>query len=130
MKSYYVYIMTNKPRGVLYIGVSNNIERRSFEHQTKQSVRSFAARYNTDRLVYYEETASVEDAISREKQLKNWHRDWKINLVEAVNPGWNNLLELRHDEIPKQVRDDKRGGFNDNEKLKQAQDNKAKEGRG
>ena len=109
MRSYYVYIMTNKPYGVLYVGVSNDIERRSFEHQMKQSKGSFTARYNVDRLVYYEETTSAEDAIKREKQLKNWHRQWKINLIESINPEWDNLLIPGYDEILKQVQDDRNG---------------------
>jgi len=107
MKSYYVYILSNKPRGVLYVGVTNNLERRNFEHRTKISKTSFTGKYNADQLVYYEETSSIEDAIKREKQLKNWHRQWKINLVESHNPKWDNLIDGANNEILKQVQDDK-----------------------
>lgn len=116
MKSYYVYIMTNKPYGVLYVGVSNNLERRSLEHQTKQTAKSFIARYNADQLVYYEETTSVEDAIKREKQLKNWHRQWKINLIESINPTWNNLFIAGRDETLKQVQDNRQNVRNSGER--------------
>ena len=105
MKTYYVYILTNKPRGVLYIGITNNLERRALEHQLKQDRSSFSATYNTDKLVYFEETGSVDDAIQREKQLKNWHREWKINLIESKNSTWDNLFDMS-DGILKQVQDD------------------------
>lgn len=106
MKTYYVYILTNKPNGVLYIGVTNDLERRNFEHETKYSEYSFTARYNAAKLVYYEATSSVDDAIKREKQLKNWHRDWKINLIESANPKWQDLPQTDNNEILKQVQDD------------------------
>ena len=91
MKHYFVYIMTNKPRGTLYIGVTNNIERRANEHYIEQG-SAFASKYKLRRLVYIEETPDINNAIAREKQLKNWHRDWKINLIEAENPDWNDLI--------------------------------------
>lgn len=90
----------------MYIGVSNNLERRVFEHQTKDMQHSFTARYNVGRLVYYEETSSAEDAINREKQLKNWHRDWKIALIESTNPRWEDILDGTNNGILKQVQDD------------------------
>jgi len=83
--------MTNKPRGTLYIGVTNNIERRANEHYIEQG-SAFASKYKLRRLVYIEETPDINNAIAREKQLKNWHRDWKINLIEAENPDWNDLI--------------------------------------
>ena len=93
MKSYFVYIVTNKPRGTLYIGVTGDIERRGNEHFTKSGSR-FTQKYQLHRLVYAEEANSPSDAIAREKQLKNWHRQWKINLIEDLNPNWDNLLDI------------------------------------
>ena len=89
---YYVYIMTNKPNGVLYIGMSNDLIRRVFEHKN-HSVKGFTDDYNLTRLVWFEQTGDVMSAIAREKQLKNWHRDWKIELIENMNPEWNDLYE-------------------------------------
>lgn len=88
--------MTNKPNGILYIGVTNDIERRSNEHYIKVGSQ-FTKKYNLHRLVYLEETSNVEDAIAREKQLKNWHRQRKINLIEAENPEWKDLLATEGD---------------------------------
>lgn len=92
VKSYFVYIVTNKPKGTLYIGVTNDIIRRGNEHFS-ESGSEFTKKYNLHRLVYVEETTSPTDAIAREKQLKNWHRQWKINLIEELNPNWDNLLD-------------------------------------
>ena len=89
MKNYYVYILTNKSK-TLYIGVTNNLDRRIYEHKNKL-IDGFTKKYNLDRLVYFEVFNNIEDAISREKQLKNWHRQWKINLVESVNKEWKDL---------------------------------------
>ena len=91
-KQYYVYILTNKSNKVLYIGVTNSLERRVFEHKNKL-VEGFSKKYNLKKLVYYEATDDVRSAIRREKQLKNWHRDWKINLIKEFNPGWTDLSE-------------------------------------
>ena len=90
--SYYVYVMTNKPRGVLYIGVTNNIIRRCYEHKIGD-IDGFTRRYKLKKLVYVEEFERVEEAIKREKQFKNWHREWKINQIESVNPEWVDLSE-------------------------------------
>jgi len=87
---YYVYILTNKFNKVLYIGVTNNLARRVFEHKNKL-VEGFTERYNLMKLVYYEVTPNIESAIKREKQLKNWHRNWKINLITQFNPEWEDL---------------------------------------
>lgn len=88
--------MTNKPRGTLYIGVTNDIERRGNEHYLTVGSK-FTSKYNLHRLVYIEETTDVNDAIAREKQLKNWHRQWKINLIEELNPHWDDLQNLKGD---------------------------------
>ena len=87
---YHVYILTNKNNSVLYIGVTNNIARRVFEHKQK-IIPGFTQKYNLNKLVYVEEFKDIREAIAREKQLKNWHREWKINLIKSINP---NLEEL------------------------------------
>ncbi len=87
---YYVYLITNKKDGVLYVGVTNNLERRMFEHKNKLVV-GFSKRYNLTKLVYFEVYPQVKDAILREKRLKKWKRDWKINLINEENPNWNDL---------------------------------------
>jgi putative endonuclease len=92
MRQYYVYILTNKTNKVLYIGVTNNLVRRIFEHKNK-SVEGFTKKYNLSKLVYYEVTNDIYSALEREKQLKNWHRDWKINLINNFNPVWADLSE-------------------------------------
>jgi putative endonuclease len=88
---YYVYILTNKSNKVLYIGVTNDIARRVYEHKTKM-IEGFTKKYNLDKLVYLEETDSIESAILREKQLKKWRREKKIALIENLNPCWEELL--------------------------------------
>lgn len=87
---YYVYILTNKSNTTFYIGVTNDLNRRTFEHQQK-FVPGFSRKYNLTKLVYYEQIESIENAIVREKQLKNWHRAWKINLVRTNNPLFEDL---------------------------------------
>lgn len=89
---YYVYIITNKKDGVLYIGVSNNLERRIFEHKNKL-IKGFSSRYNLDKLVYFETYQFINEAIKREKNLKKWKRDWKINLIIEENKDWKDLSE-------------------------------------
>ncbi len=89
MKQYYVYIMTNKSR-TLYTGVTNDLERRVYEHKQKL-LPGFTAKYNINRLVYFESSQDVQAAISREKQLKGWLRRKKIALIESVNPEWKDL---------------------------------------
>ena len=91
MHQYFVYIMTNKS-GTLYVGVSNNLERRIFEHKNSL-MAGFTKKYKINRLVYYEETNDILAAIAREKQLKGWRRDKKIALIESVNPEWKDLSE-------------------------------------
>ncbi|MBE2219376.1 MAG: GIY-YIG nuclease family protein [Ignavibacteria bacterium] len=87
---YYVYILTNKHNKVLYTGSTDNIARRTLEHQTKK-YDGFTKRYNADKLVYYEEHLCDEDAIAREKQLKEWVRKKKIDLINSINPAWVDL---------------------------------------
>ncbi len=87
---YYVYILTNKGNTVLYIGVTNDLERRIYEHKNK-ILEGFTKKYNVDKLVYYEETKDINEAIAREKQLKKWSRAKKINLIESVNKTWRDL---------------------------------------
>jgi putative endonuclease len=86
MKTYFVYLLSNSRLTLFYTGVTNNIMRRMSEHKTKFNKRSFTARYNCDRLMYYEEFNDIRDAIHREKQLKKYHRKWKIELIESMNP--------------------------------------------
>lgn len=90
MKQYFVYILTNLTNNVLYIGVTNNLEKRIYEHKNKL-VDGFTKKYNLSKLVYFEECSTVVDAIAREKQLKNWHREWKFNLIRKINPSFNDL---------------------------------------
>ena len=87
---YYVYILANKPNGTLYIGVTNDLVRRVYEHKT-DAVDGFTKRYAVHRLVYFEATENIEFAIRREKRLKKYSRDWKINLIAGENPGWDDL---------------------------------------
>jgi putative endonuclease len=87
-----VYIVTNKKNGVLYIGVTNNIARRIWEHKSGD-IKGFTKRYNLDKLVWYETHENIADAIAREKQLKKWEREWKIDLIEKMNPSWIDLFD-------------------------------------
>lgn len=84
---YWIYILTNKVRGTLYIG---GLDDRMERHKLGEG-GSFTKKYNLTKLVYYEEFQYVNDAIAREKQLKNWHRQWKINLIDEMNPDWEDL---------------------------------------
>ncbi len=90
--TYYVYILTNWNDKVMYIGVTNDLERRLYEHKNGLA-DGFTKRYNVHKLVCFEQTGDVRTAIAREKQLKGWSRDKKNALVEAVNPAWRDLSE-------------------------------------
>ena len=90
---YYVYILTNSHRNVLYIGITNDLPRRIYEHKHHLDRTSFTARYNVDELVYYESTTDVYAAIEREKQLKGWNRKRKNKLVETKNPQWLDISD-------------------------------------
>jgi len=92
MRRYYVYIMANKYDTVFYIGTTRNLEYRVWEHKHKV-LKGFTSRYNITKLVYYEEFLLAIEAFAREKQLKNWHREWKINLIKGMNPSFNDLAE-------------------------------------
>jgi putative endonuclease len=87
---YFVYILTNRHHTALYVGVTNDLVRRVHEHRTK-TASGFTARYNVDKLVYFEETSDVTAAIAREKQLKAGSRERKITVVSTVNPDWRDL---------------------------------------
>lgn len=89
--TYYVYILTNANKNLIYIGVTNNLIRRVYEHKHHLDKGSYTARYNIDQLVYFEETSDVEAAISREKQLKGWNRARNNRLVESKNPEWKDI---------------------------------------
>jgi putative endonuclease len=89
MRNYYVYILSNEAK-TLYIGVTNNLERRMYEHKNKL-ITGFTKKYNLTKLVYYETTDDIWNAIYREKQLKGWLRIKKILLIEENNPGWDDL---------------------------------------
>jgi putative endonuclease len=91
-KSYYVYIITNKKDGTLYIGVTNDLLRRIYEHKEGE-IEGFSRKYKLKKLVYYEETNDIISAISREKELKKWQRKWKVKLIEDFNPEWDDLYE-------------------------------------
>ncbi len=91
MNQYYVYILTNKSK-TLYIGVTNNLERRIYKHKQKL-ILGFTQKYNLNKLIYYEETSDINSAISREKQIKGWLRVKKIALIESVNPEWHDLSD-------------------------------------
>ena len=92
IQMYYVYILTNKTNEVLYIGVTNDLSRRLQEHKNGELI-GFTKQYHVHTLVYFEEYFDIEDAIAREKQLKHWRREKKIELVEQTNPEWDDLSE-------------------------------------
>ena len=88
---FYTYILSSKRNGTLYVGITNNIERRVWEHKNKINPNSFTARYGVDKLMYYEEFDSPMEAIRREKRLKKYRRKEKLALIESVNPNWLDL---------------------------------------
>ena len=90
MKTYYVYILASKRNGTLYIGITNDLTRRIYEHKSG-NIEGFTKKYSVDKLVYFETTNDVNTAILREKILKKWKRQWKIELIEKINPNWNDL---------------------------------------
>ena len=92
VKKYYIYILTNWNNKVMYIGVTNDLIRRIYEHRNKL-VEGFTKKYNVIKLVYFEEGESVVSAIEREKEIKKWRREKKDNLVKSLNPDWNDLFD-------------------------------------
>ena len=95
---YYVYMLANRPNGTLYIGVTNNIGRRTWEHRNGLA-EGFTKKYGVHILVWYEVHSGVRTAIAREKQLKGWNRAWKIKLIEKNNSGWNDLYNRMYGEL-------------------------------
>ena len=91
-KTYYVYILASKKNGTLYIGITNNLKKRVFEHR-EELVSGFTKKYGVKNLLFYESTESSYTAIQREKNLKNWNRKWKIELIERDNPEWKDLYD-------------------------------------
>ncbi|MFH0919459.1 MAG: GIY-YIG nuclease family protein [Fibrobacterota bacterium] len=90
IKDYYVYILASYKKGTLYIGMTNDLQRRVNEHKADLN-DGFTKKYKVHKLVHFEHTNNVNSAIAREKQLKRWKRDWKIKLIEETNPDWNDL---------------------------------------
>ena len=92
MADYWVYILTNRPRSTLYVGVTNNLVRRVYEHR-EGTVPGFTKRYGLTMIVYFERYNSPREAIQREKNIKHWQRQWKLNLVGSANPQWRDLYK-------------------------------------
>ncbi|HOT19794.1 MAG TPA: GIY-YIG nuclease family protein [Spirochaetota bacterium] len=92
MNKYYIYMITNRNNNVLFIGVTNDLKRRVFEHREKL-VEGFSSKYNCSKLVWYEQTNNIGSAILREKQMKKWKREYNNNIINEMNPEWNDLYE-------------------------------------
>ena len=92
MNTYYIYILSSPNKSVLYIGVTNNLQRRIAEHKSKL-IEGFSKKYNCTNLVYFEKHNLIEKAILREKQLKTWKREWKENLINSINSDWIDLAK-------------------------------------
>jgi len=92
MKTYFVYILASKRNGTLYVGMTNDLARRVFEHKSGL-IEGFTKKYSIGKLVYFESTNDVNEAILREKRLKKWKRQWKIDLIEKSNPDWRDLSD-------------------------------------
>jgi putative endonuclease len=90
--NYFVYLMASAKNGTLYVGVTNDLIRRVFQHRSG-AVDGFTERYAVHRLVWFESTSSIESAIQKEKQIKNWRREWKIALIQKDNPEWRDLYD-------------------------------------
>ena len=98
MGKYFIYILSSLS-GTLYTGVTNNLEQRIYQHKHKM-VNGFTKKYNVDRLVYYEETTDIHAALTREKEIKAWRRNKKIDLIKSMNPEWKDLAEDWFEEFP------------------------------
>jgi putative endonuclease len=92
MNTYFVYMMASKRNGTLYVGLTNNLIKRVYEHRT-DIIQGFTKKYSIHKLVYYEQTNDIYSAIQREKSLKKWNRKWKIKLIEKFNPNWDDLYD-------------------------------------
>ena len=92
MKSYYVYIVASKRNGVLYVGVTSNLQKRIYEHKNNLA-EGFTKKYYVHHLVHFEETTDVHVALEREKHIKAWKREWKVRLIERQNPLWKDLYD-------------------------------------
>ena len=92
MKRYYVYIMASARNGTLYIGITSDLARRAYEHK-EGLIKGFTRKYRVHTLVYYEEHGDVHEAIAREKLVKKWRRDWKLRMIERLNPEWKDLYD-------------------------------------
>ena len=89
-KNYYVYILASERNGTLYIGITSDLIKRIYEHKNN-IIKGFTQKYNIHNLVYYEQTLDIISAIQREKNLKKWRRKWKLDLIEKINPSWQDL---------------------------------------
>ena len=103
-KNFYVYILASRRNGTLYVGVTSDLIKRVWEHKHKV-VEGFTERYDVNKLVYYEQFPDVEHAIRREKRFKKYNRKWKTDLIEKVNPGWEDLYEDLISGSPGQARE-------------------------
>ncbi|HTE79849.1 MAG TPA: GIY-YIG nuclease family protein [Reyranella sp.] len=110
MNTYYVYVLTNVKRNVMYVGVTNDLESRVGQHRAGEG-GAFTRKYRVSTLVYSEEFQFIEDAIGREKQIKGWRRSKKDALVERANPTWSDLLEAGPSKVPRYARDDSSTGL-------------------
>jgi putative endonuclease len=95
VKNYYVYILASQRNGTLYIGVTNDLVRRVYEHK-KGLFEGFTKKYRVHQLVYYECTPNINAAVEREKQMKKWRREWKLELIDKNNPFWEDLYPSIH----------------------------------
>ncbi len=93
MNVHYIYILTNKNHTVLYVGRTKQLKKRLVQHKNN-SLKTFTGKYNVDKLIYFETTKYVNNSIKRERQLKKWNREWKENLINDMNPDWNDLSGL------------------------------------
>ncbi len=100
---YYVYILASKKNGTLYTGVTDNLIKRVWQHKNKL-VDGFTKKYNIDKLVYFEITDDIRSAILREKRIKKWNRQWKIELIKKNNPEWKDLYEEFFDDVDSRLR--------------------------
>jgi len=89
-KNYYIYILAGKRNGTLYVGITSSLKKRVWQHKN-DVIKGFTEKYKVHLLVYYEQTNNVYSALRREKQLKNWKRKWKLDLIEKTNPDWRDL---------------------------------------